>query len=398
MTPKVLVFSSLLPIPIDRGDRNRLFHILHLLAGVGRVRLLAVERAWEPPVQDLACLAPIEVRTTRLSAADVVANGMWAALTGRPYLITRYASARINRFVREQFRDFQPDVFWGFQAPSFPFLAKAGGVRRVIDIVDSPSRYAALTRRAPDISWKVRLGMAVQWRLASYERRAIEVSDATLVNSRADLAYLRALVPTCANRLVWFDNCVPRSLMDEPRPVVDKRPPQLLFVGNLAYAPNAAAVRVIVNDIVPRVRERHPDAELLVCGARGGALARELGQRPGVHFLGFVADLKETYRRASVMLVPVPLAGGTQYKLLESLAVGLPAVVSRVSAEVTGVADNREVLIGNTPQEYAEAVNRLLVDDKLAERLSKAGRAFIERNHTWESKQELVARLIGVPG
>ena len=40
--PRVLVFSSVLPLPVDRGDRNRLFHVLQLLAGMADVRLLAV--------------------------------------------------------------------------------------------------------------------------------------------------------------------------------------------------------------------------------------------------------------------------------------------------------------------------------------------------------------------
>ena len=100
------------------------------------------------------------------------------------------------------------------------------------------------------------------------------------------------------------------------------------------------------------------------------------------------------YRESSVMLVPVPLAHSKQYKLLESLAVGLPSVVSRVSASVSGIEDRHQALLGETPDEYAEAICQLLANDALAAELSRAGRAFIEAEHTWDSKRDVVARLL----
>ena len=95
------------------------------------------------------------------------------------------------------------------------------------------------------------------------------------------------------------------------------------------------------------------------------------------------------------MVVPVPVAGGTQYKLLESLAVGLPSVTSRVSAEVTGLKDVEEALVADSPDEFAAAVLRVLGDDECARGLSAAGRRFISRSHLWESKRGIVAGAIG---
>ena len=391
--PRVLVFSSLLPLPIDRGDRNRLFHILHLLTKSADVRLVAVDRDWEPAVRDVAPLAPVDVHSIRVSAREVTVRGLWSAATGRPFLITRYALPRIQRFVREQARQFEPDVLWGYQAPSLPFLGDAGRARTIIDLVDSPSRYVGMTRENREIAWSARLAMAVQWRIASYERQAVASCDTTIVNSRADLEYVRALTGR-SERVIVLDNCVPASFMARPWTFDARRPPQLLFVGNLAYAPNETAVRLTVNEILPRIRARMPEASLVVCGARGEALARELGGRPGVMFRGFVDDLVPVYLSSSVMLVPVPLAGGTQYKLLESLAIGLPAVVSRVSAEVTGIEHGRQGLVADTPDDYAEAALTLLSDGTLASRLSAAGRSLIEAEHTWESKAGLVAGLV----
>jgi glycosyltransferase involved in cell wall biosynthesis len=92
--------------------------------------------------------------------------------------------------------------------------------------------------------------------------------------------------------------------------------------------------------------------------------------------------------------VPVPLAGGTQYKLLESMAVGLPAVVSDVSAAITGVTDGEQVLVGGTPGAYAEAVCRLLDDPALGARISAGARRFVRSRHTWESKRPLLERLL----
>ena len=391
--PRVLVFSTLLPVPVDRGDRNRLFHILELLASMADVRLVAVDRAWEPAAPDWRP-AGIEVHRIGVGAPAVTAFGAWAALTGRPYLITRYALPRLRRAVREHVRDFAPDVFWGYQAPSFPFLDEAGAARRIVDLVDSPSRYAALVTGHRDVPLASRLAMGVQWRIAAHERRAVAGAYAAIVNSEADAAYVRGLTGR-DDGVVLLDNCVPADLLTETWAPSADAPPTLLFVGNLAYLPNAAAVRLIVSDILPRLRRRVPAARLVVCGARGEALAREHAATPGVEWRGFVDDLRPLYRAADAMLVPVPLAGGTQYKLLESMAVGLPAVVSRASAEVTGVRDGEHVLVGETAEEYAEAVGRLLAERPLAQRLSAAARAFVEARHTWASQRPLIARLVG---
>jgi glycosyltransferase involved in cell wall biosynthesis len=395
MRPRVIVLSTILPLPVDRGDRNRLFHLLRLLSTMADVRLLSVARAWEPPVHDVSPLAPVEVRTIALSASAVMAYGGWSLATARPYQLTRYALPRVRHFVARELAEFRPDVFWGFQAPAFPFLELATGQRRIIDLVDSPSRYAAMLRDSPDVSWMARASSAAQWRLRAFERHFVAHCHTVLVNSPLDLAHVRAFAPEAVTVTV-LDNCVPRSMLDFPWQPDPSRRPTLLFVGNLAYAPNAAAVRRLVKEILPRVRQKAIDATLTVCGARGEALANELGDQPGVRFLGFVDDLVSLYRAASVMVVPVPVAGGTQYKLLESLAVGLPSVTSRVSAEVTGLVDGRQAIVADSSDEFAEAVLRVLGDECCARGLSTGGRQFIAENHTWESKRAVVARAIGV--
>lgn len=394
MTRRVLVFSTLLPLPVDRGDRNRLFHVLQLLATMAEVRLVTVVRGWEPRVVDMSPLGGIDVRGIDVSAREVMAYGAWSAATGRPYLITRYALPRVRAFVARQLAEFRPDAFWGFQAPAFPFLELATAQRRVIDLVDSPSRYASMLRESPNVPWLARATSAAQWRLRAFEARGVRRCHTVLVNSWLDLEHVRGLGAD-PGAIAVLDNCVPQSLLDHPWQPDPSRPPTLLFVGNLAYAPNAVAVRRLVTEILPRVRERVPAAQLTVCGARGEDLARELGQHPGVHFLGFVDDLLPLYRGASVMVVPVPVAGGTQYKLLESLAVGLPSVTSRVSAEVTGLKDVEEALVADSPDEFAAAVLRVLGDDECARGLSAAGRRFISRSHLWESKRGIVAGAIG---
>ena len=81
------------------------------------------------------------------------------------------------------------------------------------------------------------------------------------------------------------------------------------------------------------------------------------------------------------------------------MAVGLPAGVSRASAEITGLDAGTQVLVGETPDEYADAVCHLLSDQRLAARLSAAAKQFVDAHHTWESKRPLVASVLGMsPG
>ena len=139
-----------------------------------------------------------------------------------------------------------------------------------------------------------------------------------------------------------------------------------------------------------RIAPRVPDARL-ACVGRGPeaeglqALARELGIAERVSFLGERRDVPDLLRAASVFVLP-SAAEGLPNSLLEALASGKPAVVTDIPGTNEVVRHEQEALMVPLDDVAAlsTALERLLVDHALAERLARAGRAMIERDYDME--------------
>lgn len=154
----------------------------------------------------------------------------------------------------------------------------------------------------------------------------------------------------------------------------------VVFVGRMNYGANIDAIVTFVNSSWPSVVARCPEAELNIVGDAPRRKVAKLVSG-NVHVLGRVPDVSPFYRAARVSVIPVTAATGVQMKLIESLRLGVPAVVTPLVARQAGVADGREVLVASTDAEWADAVSLLLEDDGLAASLSEAGAAWAARNY-----------------
>jgi glycosyltransferase involved in cell wall biosynthesis len=390
---RILVFSTIAPYPLDRGDRNRLFHILKLLKQIGEVRLVYLRRDWEPSVDALDSLNGIELCGIPISKWDLFCQTVIALLNIRPSIVFRLLTRRIGNYVNARVHEFHPTVIWGYQVSSYPVLNRISGIKKVFDLVDSPSLYSTVGCMAHGISFKDKLFNKIQWRIKDYERNVILQNDIVLINSEQDMDHLNQLHGNIG-KIMQLDNCVPGCLLDHQWEVPLIPPYRLLFVGNLAYPPNAAGVRCFAREILPLIREEEPDVEFIVCGANGTSLSRELRDVPSTRFTGYVDDLTAMYLESSVLVVPVPLAGGPQYKLLEGMALGVPVVASPASAGRNMWRDGQELLIRGSAEDFAAAVLAVLRNPELAKRLSSNARLYIQNHHLWENKLEVIRKAL----
>ncbi|RMF13779.1 MAG: glycosyltransferase [Alphaproteobacteria bacterium] len=221
-------------------------------------------------------------------------------------------------------------------------------------------------------------------RLARLQREMVWRADATLVCSREDRDRLIADRHDPA-RIRIVANAPPELEPLAPRRASPGEPYRLLFIGALGYSPNIDALQWFVRDIWPQIRARDGRrVELEIVGYGAGADVRALGRTPGVRVTGEVATVTPCYARADMLVAPLRWGGGTRIKILEAFAIGRPVVATTRAAEGLPVADGRELLIADRPDDFARAVSRLLDDEGLGARLIANGR-------------ELVARMRGIP-
>ena len=80
---------------------------------------------------------------------------------------------------------------------------------------------------------------------------------------------------------------------------------------------------------------------------------------------------------------PILQGGGTRLKILEAMALGTPVVATSKGAEGLDVEDGRHLLIADTPDEFAQAVIRLLQSPELRTSLGRNGRQLVAERYDW---------------
>ena len=94
-------------------------------------------------------------------------------------------------------------------------------------------------------------------------------------------------------------------------------------------------------------------------------------------------DPQPYWARSRVFVVPLRAGGGMRVKILEAWARGVPVVSTTIGAEGLHYRAGHDILIADNPADFAAAVNAILADRALAQRLAAAGRATVEQHYDW---------------
>jgi glycosyltransferase involved in cell wall biosynthesis len=198
-----------------------------------------------------------------------------------------------------------------------------------------------------------------------------EVLDATRAERAAVRRhrYVVASSPLVASKLRREVVVAPLSL--DPalyRPAPLDGPPTAGLIGTAAWPPTAAALRVLLDDVWPRVRA--PETELVIAG-RGTERFGGIGE---------VDSARELFQRFSLLLFPLPRGSGMKVKTLEAMASGVPVVTTPAGAE--GIEPSDGVIVETDPDRLAAAARELLTDQAARRERGAAARADFERKYS----------------
>jgi sugar transferase (PEP-CTERM/EpsH1 system associated) len=166
------------------------------------------------------------------------------------------------------------------------------------------------------------------------------------------------------------------------------------FVGRMDYYPNRQCMVSFCNSVWPLLRERIPGIKLAIIGAEPAPEIRRLARLPGVSVTGSVPDVRPLARRSAAMVAPLEIARGTQNKILESLAMGVPVVCSRLALRGVSAREGEDVLVADTPQEYVAALTTLLSNRERRNALAAAGRTQVVERHNWPASMRRMDQVI----
>jgi hypothetical protein len=167
-----------------------------------------------------------------------------------------------------------------------------------------------------------------------------------------------------------------------------------LFFGALraAASPNADSLRYFVRDVLPAVAAHGVGFEVAGVGADRADWIHEIATS-GMRVLGPVADPATLFGRVRVVVAPTRYGAGIPLKVIEAARHGAPVVATALVAAQLGWRDGEELLVGDTPQRFAEACIRLHEDEALWTRLRENALAAIRRDYDPATFQSTVRRM-----
>lgn len=160
---------------------------------------------------------------------------------------------------------------------------------------------------------------------------------------------------------------------------------EIIFVSSLHWYANIDAVIYFCKDIWPLLLHNIADIRLTVVGKNPDSrLDRIVSKYPDIKITGFVPDVREYIRKASIFVCPIRDGGGTKLKILDAMAQGIPIVSSSLGCEGIDVTDGENIYIANEPQEYLSKIAKLINDLNEQNRIAFNAYHLIKKRYCYE--------------
>jgi len=344
---KVLYVCHRFPYPPKRGGKIRPFNMIRHLSRSHDVHVASLVRS-EQEAEEGRGLAQHCARYEmgRVWGPIQVLRMIARLPTPVPSSMGFFYSGHIARRVREVLAQERFDLIFVHCSSVAQYVEGVNGIPKILDFGDLDSqKWLDYARHKP---FPLSLGYRFEARkLEAAERRLAPRFDLCTATTRAEWETLERYGTGVSTD--WFPNGVDSEYFapsDEPYD-----PDTIAFVGRMDYYPNQECMFNFCAQTLPLLQQRRPGLRLLIVGADPSPAVRRLARQRGVTVTGSVPDVRPYLRRSALMVAPLNIARGTQNKILEAMAMGVPVVTSRIAAGGVDASAPAHFLVGSTPDE-----------------------------------------------
>jgi polysaccharide biosynthesis protein PslH len=234
-----------------------------------------------------------------------------------------------------------------------------------------------------DRGWLRRRVMAQQWRkMRRFEKEMGAHFDAVIAVSEQDKQTFETEYRWSNVQVIDTAVNIDEYFKPDGHPEQDGR---VAFVAAMDWLPNQDGAQHFARKIWPLIRQHHPHATFQIVGRNPPHMIRSLREVSGVEVVGTVPDIRPFLAQASVVVVPLLVGGGTRLKIFEAMAMGKPVVSTTLGAEGLKVTSGEHILLADTPDEFAGAVNSLISCPNKRHQIGQSARALVCRSFSAET-------------
>ncbi len=362
-------------LPVDSGGKIRSYNILRYLAREHELTLLSYYGG--PRDADYETALVEEIPGSKVIHTAAPDSNAWLSGLDYLYRLPRSAPYAVSKFTHRKVRStlaswlasghFDAAVCDFLSASdNFPVVLKTPCVLFQHNVESSLWERMAKTEPNPVKKMAYTIESA---KMTRYECATLDRFHHIIAVSGHDREQMLRMDPT--SEITVVPTGVDTQKFKIAPPSSASSAPRVVFTGSMDWEPNVDAVDYFCAQIWPRIRTAFPGAKFQIVGRRPAAKVQRLAS-DSVEVTGTVPSVEEYLDKASVVVVPLRIGGGTRLKIFEAMAMGKALVSTSIGAEGLNITSGRDLLLADDANAFADAVLLLLRDAEIRRRLEKA--------------------------
>jgi len=391
---KMLFLTTRPPYPPIGGDRLRPFYFIKHLALNWEITILSFSES--PREEKLLKSHPLEkvkIHTVNLPRFKSYLQAAGGLFSRKPLEFAYYADRKMRELIQKELKGGGYDLIFCHLVRMAPYVENIKGIKKVLDLCDALSLRYQISSRHRKGPFKF-----IEWlesrRLKEYEPRVTHKFDLNLISSFTDKIYLEQDLGV--QRLKVAELGVSPDELKYRETRID--PKKIIFFANLRTFHNVDAVKYFYKKIFSLIKEKISDARFVIVGANVPRCILQMRKDRSVNVFNDVPAIRPFIEDACVSVAPMRVSVGIQDKILQSMAYRIPVITTTLGLGGIRAEADKEILVADTPEEFAKKVVMLMQDDNLRSRIIDNAYQLIKEQYLWPDicdrlNRELIALL-----
>lgn len=378
---KILMLTPYLPYPLLTGGQTRSYNLIKRLSALGHeitLFCLIKEKYEKKYVGELEKYCKEVKVFSRSEKPWTLTNILRTGFSFYPFLVIRNWAKGEKIAIESKLKIGQFDLI---HAETFYVCPHIPETKIPILLIEQTIEYLVYSHFADsffNLALKPLLFFDV-YKMKYWEKKFWKQSSKVVAMSEEDREVMLLQSPQLEVDIV--PNGVDSEYFGEK---IKKRSPNpiVLYVGNFTWLQNREAVKILVNEVWPKIKSKLPTAKLWIIGKQAEEFFSKLSSE--VIRVEEVEDIREVYQQAWVLVAPIFGGGGTRYKNFEAFASGLPVVTTSIGIGGTDAKDGIEVIVANQPEEIAGKAVELINNPKLSQKIAVNAKKMVREKYDWD--------------
>jgi len=378
---KILFFTYDFPYPMTSGGKNRAYHMLKYGKKTDEVILFSFYRSsmnndYRKALNEIGINTIHTFLRTPKKSISFLAKMLLNPK--RSVFYNLYYNPSIASYLRSYVQREEINlVHFESLYPSF-YLPSLTGLSNVKLVIGTENIEYKLYY---DYSMQIRNNIArmpyiyMTNRIKDEETKLLAQADSTLAVTKDEADYIKSI--THKESYIIENGIDIKSVPFSPKEKMSKII-TLLFVGNFSYFPNVDAMYYFTSAILPLLPQ-HVHIKIIGKGVENLSFLTD----NRIKKVSYVEDILQEYKLADIFIFPVRIGGGTNFKILESMASGIPIVAIPERVHGLGVTNRKHIFYATKPHDFISAIRELEENSTLREEIIRNARRYVEEKFDW---------------